>query len=57
MLFAVATQKGWKVYQLDVKSTFLNGLLQEEIYVEQSEGVMNKGAKTRFIFSRRLSMD
>ena len=38
LLLAVATQKNWKVYQLDVKSTFLNGFLQEEIYVEKPLG-------------------
>jgi len=27
MLLALAAQKGWKVYQLHVKSTFLNGYL------------------------------
>ena len=29
----VAAQKKWKIFQLDVKSTFLNGKLKEEIYV------------------------
>lgn len=37
-VLALAAQKGWKVFQLDVKSAFLNGYLQEEIYVEQPEG-------------------
>ncbi|RVX16307.1 Retrovirus-related Pol polyprotein from transposon RE2 [Vitis vinifera] len=27
----------WRIYQLDVKSTFLNGYLEEEIFVEQPE--------------------
>ena len=35
LLLVVAAQKNWKVYQLDIKSAFLNGFLQEEIYVEQ----------------------
>ena len=35
LLLALSAQKGWKVYQLDVKSAFLNGYLQEEIFVEQ----------------------
>ena len=42
LLLAIAAQKGWKVYQLDVKSAFLNGFLQEEIYVEQPEGFVKK---------------
>ncbi|XP_057990269.1 disease resistance protein RPV1-like [Hevea brasiliensis] len=38
MLLAVATQKDWVVHQLDVKSSFLNGHLEEEIFVEQPQG-------------------
>lgn len=37
MLLAFAAYKGFKVYQMDVKSAFLNGIL-EEVYIEQSDG-------------------
>ncbi|GAA0169340.1 transmembrane signal receptor [Lithospermum erythrorhizon] len=43
MLLAIAAQKKWKIYQLDVKSAFLNGILEEDIYVEQLEGFVMKG--------------
>jgi len=28
-----------KVYQMDVKSTFLNGELEEEVYIEELDGL------------------
>lgn len=34
----MAAQKGWNVYQLDVKSAFLYGELKKEVYVDQPEG-------------------
>jgi hypothetical protein len=35
ILLAFATSKGFKLYQMDVKSAFLNGVIQEEVFVRQ----------------------
>jgi hypothetical protein len=37
-LLAHACSKNIKVYQMDIKSCFLNGELEEEVYIEQPEG-------------------
>ena len=33
ILLALACQLKFKLYQIDVKTTFLNGLLKEDVYV------------------------
>jgi hypothetical protein len=38
ILLAYATYHGFKLYQMDVKSAFLNGPIKEEDYVEQPPG-------------------
>jgi hypothetical protein len=38
LMISLAAQHRWKIYQLNVKSAFLNGFLEEEIYVEQPLG-------------------
>jgi hypothetical protein len=38
ILLAYATDHGFKLYQMDVKSAFLNGPIEEEVYVEQPLG-------------------
>jgi len=40
MFLALSSFHRFKVYQMDVKSTFLNGDLEEEVYIEQPEGFL-----------------
>jgi hypothetical protein len=41
ILLAFAMSKGFKLYQMDLKSVFLNYAIQEEVYVRQSPGFEN----------------
>jgi hypothetical protein len=38
VLLAYATYHGFKLYQMDVKSAFLNCPIKEEVYLEQPPG-------------------
>ena len=40
MFLAFACYKNFKVYQMDVKYVFLNGEIEEEVYIEQPEGFL-----------------
>lgn len=41
ILLAFATSKGFRLHQMDVKSAFLNGFIEEEVYVRQPPGFEN----------------
>jgi len=43
LLFTISAQFGWKLHQMDVKSVFHNGFLEEEIYVEQPKDFVVEG--------------
>ena len=47
MLISLTAHHSWKIYQLDVKSAFLNGILKEEVYVEQPEGFVVEGEEDK----------
>ena len=38
LLLAYASLMKFKLYQMDVKSAFLNGFIKEDVYVEQAPG-------------------
>ena len=33
-VIAIAAEMGWKIHQMDVKTAFLHGMIEEEIYLE-----------------------
>ena len=37
-IMAVADKTEWKLHQMDVKTTFLNGVIQDGVYIEQPQG-------------------
>ena len=43
MVLAIATLRNLEIYQMDAKTNFLNGDLDEEIYMEQHEGFSAPG--------------
>ncbi|CAL2276266.1 unnamed protein product [Prunus armeniaca] len=47
MIIALAAQRGWTVYQLDVKSAFLHGELNEDVFVEQPRGYEKKDSPNK----------
>ena len=53
LMFALSALEGWTISALDVKSAFLYGQLDEEIYMEQPEGFKVKGQETKVLRLRR----
>jgi hypothetical protein len=45
-IIALAASMGWKLHQMDVKAAFLNGGIEEEVYIEQPEGFIIHNEKS-----------
>jgi hypothetical protein len=37
-IISIAAKMGWRIHQMDVKTAFLNGFIEEEVYIEQPQG-------------------
>jgi hypothetical protein len=45
-LLSVLSSMSWKLHLMDVKTTFLNGEIEEEVYIKQVEGFMTYDEKS-----------
>ncbi|CAL5385932.1 unnamed protein product [Camellia sinensis] len=53
LMISLAAQHKWQIYQLDMKSAFLNGFLEEEIYIEQPSGYVQNGHEDKVYKSKK----
>ena len=37
-ILSLSAQMGWCIHQMDVKTVFLNGIIEQEVYIEKREG-------------------
>jgi hypothetical protein len=45
-VLSIASEMGWTIHQMDVKTTFLNRVIEEEVYFEQPQGFEVHDRKT-----------
>jgi len=48
-LISLTTTMGWNIHQMDVKTAFLNGIIDEEVYIEKPLGFEVKDRK-KYVF-------
>ena len=53
LVIALASWKNWKLWQLDVKSAFLNGPLDEDVFILQPPGFICKGNEHKVLKPRK----
>ncbi len=53
LMVVLATLKNWHITSLDVKTAFLYGELNKELYIEQPEGFKVKGQKGKVLHLKR----
>ncbi|KAK3039330.1 hypothetical protein RJ639_028730 [Escallonia herrerae] len=49
LLISLVSLNKWKIHQMDMKSAFLNGFLDEEVYIEQPEGYVVQGHEDKVL--------
>ena len=53
IIVVMVVQFKWKLHHLDVKLTFLNGYIEEDIYVDQPKGFIKRGKEIYVLILRK----
>ena len=48
ILITIATQENWELHPLDVKTAFLSGEINEDIYITQLEDLLIRGKRIMY---------
>ena len=57
MLLSLAVNQAWSFHQLDVSNAFLNGDLEEQVFIEQPPGYVTRGSYLNCAFYDELFTD
>jgi len=57
LLFSLAAQHEWRMQQMDVKFAFMNGVLEEEVYMKQLLDYMRRGEEKKVLKLKKVLYD
>ena len=56
-IISLTSVLGWRLHQMNVKTAFLNGVIDEEVYIEQPEGFTVHGSDTHVYRLKKALLD
>ncbi|KAJ3676856.1 hypothetical protein LUZ60_002580 [Juncus effusus] len=54
LLILLAAQSKWPIYQMDLKSAFLNGVLEEEVYIKEPPGYVKTEKEDKVLKLKKM---